>query len=618
MISKEASLATRLSWVANDINQLIDAAEQALQDYLQDENSKAALLDANEKLQQVRNVMDIVGAHGVIMLMREISLLLMAIYAGDVKRLPQAREVMATASVRLRDYLQHLQDGYSDLPVIILPLLNDLRAARDAELLSEHLVFLPEESDIEREDMGVKDFVALDPKPFKEACVKLRYHFQKSLVAWYNGNQEIQSLQTLQRVSKNLIRINEQTSLRALWWVTMALAQALELKKLESSVAVKLLMGRLEREIRLFAEQGENHYAAQLPHELIKNLLYYIGLAEGGTQTLDAVKSAYHLDLHLPQGETLEQLRSYYQSPGRKLWESVSASLHQDIVTVTRLLETLEGRQGQVVITPTDVLKQQRELHEHLQKMAGTLGLIGLNRVADVLQTMSGDLQESIDQKESLTRDQHLHYAEQLLKLKEVLTEYAETGHDISDAVFSARGQFTTDAIRKTYAAMLDMIREAQTHVTEFLNNEKAFFQLEHTINALHKVHGAAQLLKLDDMQPLLLGTLAYVQEVNGQKQQLPSTQQAYLADLLTIIEAALETLQKRESDASLLLRGYDILEALQQDAEIMLLDQDSLERVERILQQKKKKLPKLSPIMTQHLKNIQQQYQMPSMNQTT
>jgi len=608
MISKEASLATRLSWVATDVNQLIDAAEQALQDYLRDDDSKAALLDANEKLQQVRNVMEIVGAHGVIMLMREISLLLMAIYAGNVTKLPQAREVMADANVRLRDYLQHLQDGYTDLPVIILPLLNDLRAARDAELLSEHLVFLPEESDIEREDMGVSDFVALDPKPFKEACVKLRYHFQKSLVAWYSGHQESQSLQTLQRVSKNLIRINEQTSLRALWWVSMALAQALELKKLESSVAVKLLMGRLEREIRLFAEQGETHYAEQLPHELIKNLLYYIGLAEGGTQTLDAVKSAYHLDLHLPQGETLEQLRSYYQSPGRKLWESVSASLNQDIVVVTRLLETLEGRQGQVIITPTDLLKQQRELLEHLQKMSGTLGLIGLNRVADIMQKMSNELQVCIDHEENLSRDQHVVYAEQLLKLKEVLAEYAETGHDISDAVFSARGQFTTGAIRQTYAAMLEMIQATQTYATDFFNNENAFFQLENAITALHKVNGAAQLLKLDEMQPLLAGALAYLQEVNAQKQQLSTTQQDYLADLLTIMEAALETLQKRESDASLLLRGYATLEALQQDSETMLLDQESLARVERILHQKKKKQLKLSPMMMKRLQDVQRQ----------
>lgn len=608
MISKEASLATRLSWVATDVNQLIDAAEQALHDYLRDDDSKAALLDANEKLQQVRNVMEIVGAHGVIMLMREISLLLMAIYAGNVTKLPQAREVMADANVRLRDYLQHLQDGYTDLPVIILPLLNDLRAARDAELLSEHLVFLPEESDIEREDMGVSDFVALDPKPFKEACVKLRYHFQKSLVAWYSGHQESQSLQTLQRVSKNLIRINEQTSLRALWWVSMALAQALELKKLESSVAVKLLMGRLEREIRLFAEQGETHYAEQLPHELIKNLLYYIGLAEGGTQTLDAVKSAYHLDLHLPQGETLEQLRSYYQSPGRKLWESVSASLNQDIVVVTRLLETLEGRQGQVIITPTDLLKQQRELLEHLQKMSGTLGLIGLNRVADIMQKMSNELQVCIDHEENLSRDQHVVYAEQLLKLKEVLAEYAETGHDISDAVFSARGQFTTGAIRQTYAAMLDMIQATQTYATDFFNNENAFFQLENAITALHKVNGAAQLLKLDEMQPLLAGALAYLQEVNAQKQQLSTTQQDYLADLLTIMEAALETLQKRESDASLLLRGYATLEALQQDSETMLLDQESLARVERVLHQKKKKQLKLSPMMMKRLQDVQRQ----------
>ena len=78
-----------------------------------------------------------------------------------------------------------------------------------------------------------------------------------------------------------------------------------------SSVAAKSLMGRMEREIRHFSDLGEEAYEQALPDELIKNLLYYVGLAERGGDELNAVKDAYHLDLYLPQGETLEELRQY-------------------------------------------------------------------------------------------------------------------------------------------------------------------------------------------------------------------------------------------------------------------------------------------------------------------
>lgn len=600
MISKEASLATRMGWVVTDVENLIDATEQSLNIYLEDNEAKEALQDAMDALQRIRGVIDVVGAAGAVMLVREINLLVKAIHENAVSKPEQAKEALANATVSLRDYLKHLQEGYADLPVVILPLLNDLRAARDADLLSDHLVFLPEDSEIDREDMGVEDFVPLADNALEQACVKLRYHFQKSLVGWYNDDNVEQNLNTIQRVSKNLIRINEGIRLRSLWWITMALAEALSLKKLESSVAVKLLMGRLEREIRKFSELKEVDYAESLPDELIKNLLYYVGLAEKGGETLDAVKTAYQLDMHLPQGETLEQLREYYQAPGHQLWKTVSDSLNKDVMTISHALETLDVNDDEA-----DVAIHQ--LADQVNKMSGTLSVIGLSNASDIFLELSQQLQAHIETPESLSNDERMNYAESLLKLKEVLSEYAESGNDITDIVFSAKGQFTAEAVRQTHVAMLEALRNTQKHISEFFANESAFFQLDHAINELNKVHGAVQLLGRKTSKPLFEAALVYMQQLQENKHKPDEKEQALLADVLTVLEAVVVTQQQRESDHALLIRGYDDLRQLQETSEKSLLQPELLNAIQMELAQKKKKVLKTSKMMAQKLQQIQQ-----------
>src|SRR5690606_32734673 len=46
--------------------------------------------------------------------------------------------------VLLPDYLERLQSGHKDIPIVLLPLLNELRSARGEEGLSESVLFAPD------------------------------------------------------------------------------------------------------------------------------------------------------------------------------------------------------------------------------------------------------------------------------------------------------------------------------------------------------------------------------------------------------------------------------------------------------------------------------------------
>ena len=52
--------------------------------------------------------------------------------------------VLMRGIVQLPDYLERLQGGHKDIPIVLLPLLNDLRAARGEKGLSESVLFSPD------------------------------------------------------------------------------------------------------------------------------------------------------------------------------------------------------------------------------------------------------------------------------------------------------------------------------------------------------------------------------------------------------------------------------------------------------------------------------------------
>ena len=78
------------------------------------------------------------------MLTEEMQAVVRALQEGAVKRPEDAFEVLMRAMLQLPDYLEHIQTGHRDIPIVLLPLLNDLRAARGQKLLSETALFSPD------------------------------------------------------------------------------------------------------------------------------------------------------------------------------------------------------------------------------------------------------------------------------------------------------------------------------------------------------------------------------------------------------------------------------------------------------------------------------------------
>src|SRR5690606_31613344 len=90
--------------------------------------------------------LQMVEFYGAALLAEEMERLAQALLDGKVSNQSEALEVLMQAILQMPAYLERVQSARRDLPLVVLPLLNDLRAARGDKLLSETSLFTPDMS----------------------------------------------------------------------------------------------------------------------------------------------------------------------------------------------------------------------------------------------------------------------------------------------------------------------------------------------------------------------------------------------------------------------------------------------------------------------------------------
>ncbi|MGB5599874.1 MAG: hypothetical protein WBM66_14225 [Thiothrix litoralis] len=584
MISDKSSLASRIGWIAKDTEQAIEQARQAFGRHIETAD-KSELSVSRETCRQLNGTLEMLDASGVSMLSREIVSLLDALIQGKVENLRAAQEAVAEGLLQLSEYLKHLQDGYADLPMIVLPTLNNLRAARDAELLSEHLVFLPEDAHASNELIGTDEYVALPLERLQQVSTKLRFFLQKALLGWFRNEQPQRMLQAAGKVTDNMIKLNQSRRLRSLWWIASALADALAHARLEHGVAVKMLMGRLEREIRHFGELGETAYDQGLPDELIKNLLYYVGLAENGAPITDQVKAAYHLDLYLPQGETLDDLRHYYTTPGRDMWRAVATSVTEELRSLQGILDAMQDQERQPELLG--------KLVDRTNGLASTLAMLGLGRAAGLTTNLGEELKALLATGEVQDREAMLHISTHYVRLERVLAEYAETGQDLTDSLFSQDADGDNQdpsSERSLLRTTLTELSKAQSRMVAFYKEGWAFVCLEEVVSSLENISGALTVADSTDLLPLVDTALRYVRDDLLVHKREPSPEElSTFADVLTLFEASVSAQLHNEDYLTLLPTGFAKLRELDHSSDLNLLENMDLNALEANVEAKKK-----------------------------
>ena len=388
-------LATQtLQTVAREIGVALGEGRVALEAHVEQPENAAMLERVRHEMHQVQGALRVLEIYGAALLaeeMEQVSRYLIGL-GQERKNQAEALDALMRAMVQLPGYLERVLAGGRDLALVLLPLLNDLRAVRGSALLSEGtLLLLNLKSD--RQAQPAAPVPGESPLTASQWARRLRARFQTGLIGWIRGERPEQNLEIMTVVASRLEQVATQQSVFQLWWVVGALIEALRENGVESSISLKRLLGLADREMKRLFEWGEARYAQSPPVELLNNLLYYIARASSGGPRVAAVRASFRLAELLPVDESIEQERENLSAPSIKLMHTVAAAIREDLSKVKDVLDIFVRRGG----GQPEELAPQVGL---LKKIGDTLGVLGLGELRARVQEATKRLEGIVAGKE--------------------------------------------------------------------------------------------------------------------------------------------------------------------------------------------------------------------------
>ena len=123
-----------MNWVKQELDETLKQARQALEAFVEDASDTSQMRFCATYMHQVQGTLRMVELYGAAMVVEEMEMVALALLEEKVSKTDEAFAVLMRGIVQLPDYLERLQSGHRDIPVVLLPLLNDLRASRGEKL----------------------------------------------------------------------------------------------------------------------------------------------------------------------------------------------------------------------------------------------------------------------------------------------------------------------------------------------------------------------------------------------------------------------------------------------------------------------------------------------------
>ena len=534
-----------LDWVRGEIQDTLTQGQHALEAYVENRDDTARLRFCLNYLHQVHGTLQMVELFGAALLTEEMEKLTQAVLNDTVANVDEAVEVLMEAILQLPQYLDHLASSRDDFPMVLLPLLNDLRAARGEALLSDTSLFKP---DLSRSHMRVTGKVSQrlqDPKVLGHIR-KLRQMYQFALAAVIREEDLAAHFDYMQKVIQRLIRLCQKTPRGELWKAASAFVETLQAHVNPVNAAVKSLLRELDSEIRRLTDEHADILQQPAPEALLKHLLYYVARARDlEAPQVQSLRSEYQLDQALPSDDDVDAARSRVSGPGREAIHSVVGALNEELTKLKDQLDLFvraEQRQN----------TELEELLPGLQQVANTLAVLGLGIPRKVVTEQIELINKLSNQSESVDDGTMMDVAGALLYIEASLAGLASDGQSDNPAdTDTDEEQGVNLGSRELGDANGALLRESRntleqvkTAIVNFIASQWDTREIEHVPGLLHSIRGGLGLIPLDRVANMLASAERYVTDVLLSGKQVPDWKELdTLADAVTSIEYYLERL---------------------------------------------------------------------------
>lgn len=538
-----------LDWVRGEIQDTLTQGQQALEAYVENRDDTARLRFCLNYLHQVHGTLQMVELYGAALLTEEMEKLTQAVLNETVANVDDAVEVLMQAILQLPQYLEHLASSKDDFPMVLLPLLNDLRAARGESLLSDTSLFKPDLSPSKVTASANVSQRLQDPKVL-DHIRKLRQMYQFALAGVVREADLDAHFDYMQKVIQRLVRLCQKTPRGQLWKAAGAFVETLQQRVNPVNTAVKALLRELDAEIRRLTDEHVDILQQQVPEALLKHLLYYVARArELETPLVQELRDSYRLENALPSDDDVDAAKTRVSGPGRDAIHSVVSALNEELAKLKDQLDLFVRSE----------LRQNDELEDllpGLRQVANTLAVLGLGIPRKVVTEQLELVEKLSAQSEAVDDGTLMDIAGALLYVEASLagldsdrpSESERTNEDQQSVKMGSRelGEASGALLRESR----NTLEQVKTAIVNFIASQWETGEIEHVPGLVHSIRGGLSLIPLDRVADMLASAERYVTDVLLGGKQVPDWKQLdTLADAITSIEYYLERLAEGIED---------------------------------------------------------------------
>ena len=417
MKSPRAQAGTLLAWVREDLDRHLEQIRLQTEHLAgAPEFTSEAMETLQRNLENLRLTLEALMLDGPAQVVGEMHAVSSAASASHADRRAPGFDTLLDALVVLPAYLDRMQAGHPDLPLLLLPVINGMRAARGADQLQENALFAPR-LDVELPELEGEPQSTPSAEEPGEFARRMRRQYEGALLNWLQEQAALDLLAPLQGACETLVHRLERPDLRRMWWIATEVIDGVIEGRIANDLQLRSLLARLHLVLRKLSDGEEA--AAETVQAITRALLFHVATARRGHAGLDRISKRFGLRELVPKGHELARAQGAISGQDRDLYRTLEIAVHDEFTLVKDALD-LEMRTGQV--EP----ERRLQCREALQRLHDTLTMLGMH---ESLQAIDALLPE-FDASESATDEERvttlMSVAGQLLGIESSLMEQIE------------------------------------------------------------------------------------------------------------------------------------------------------------------------------------------------
>ncbi|MEE8339802.1 MAG: Hpt domain-containing protein [Xanthomonadales bacterium] len=418
MILGGSRSSAALSWVREDLDACLATIRENLEIYAEDSSQREPLRTVQDELERLNLTFLTMEQEGASILTDEMIAVGGHMLHNGKANLDESLAALTDAVIVLPSYLDRLQAGHEDLPILLLPTLNELRATYDESLLSEGTLFAPN-LDVIIPELSGSEADAITGTEFGSWARRVRGQYQSALLGWLQEQSKDRLLIPLQDVCERLYIRLGRNELRRLWWIARLGMEGLRDGSIDNDLPLRRLFARLDLTLKAMAENGEYGPASDTITALSRALLFHAAQARPGSKATDILRERFALEELIPDRDALMRARGAVTGRDAELFQSIGEAIREELAQIKDTLD-MELRTGRV--DP----EQRAGSVASLQQLGDTLHMLNLPVPAKAIEGLLYSLEETSSETNMDLDSPLLALAQKLLVVESILDTHIQ------------------------------------------------------------------------------------------------------------------------------------------------------------------------------------------------